>query len=156
MPDLTKDARERCMSCVYGPNCAAHAVNSTTNYCNYLDIEGHSRGCPAGRGCIRYKSRNRTRRQKEITFGAHCNAKNHTPPKSERRRRAQNAWAGPEKLVDIVRSDTASVAQIALICSAGSRQVYSWLRGTAVPNIVNAKILAGRFGGKPEEYRNGN
>ena len=43
---------ETCAGCMYlGYLYPSSAAACRPNYCNYLYIVGHTRGCPAGKGC---------------------------------------------------------------------------------------------------------
>lgn len=44
---------ERCKSCVYATRMPSPSLYVETG-CMYIVDEGHSRGCPAGRGCDKF------------------------------------------------------------------------------------------------------
>ena len=49
---------ETCAGCMYlGYLYPSSAAACRPNYCNYLDIVGHTRGCPAGKGGAPYGGR---------------------------------------------------------------------------------------------------
>lgn len=46
---------ERCLSCVYHGLLERRSDATLAVYCNYIGVEGHSRGCPAGPLCDKYE-----------------------------------------------------------------------------------------------------
>ena len=44
---------ERCLSCYYAAS--TRSWDKDERVCDYILMEGHSRGCPSGDGCTKYR-----------------------------------------------------------------------------------------------------